>query len=258
MDPSPISTSPDSVHKAPSAIVPASGASIEDSVRTFRVFEVLRGKDPAAISKAIQESIPSSTNPSPIPGTTILHLSIQCAEPQVVEQIITEGKGLDINAQDKEGNTALHLAAQLGRSPVVKDLLDHPDINDAISNRLGKIPIDLARTPEIFQQLQLARSIFLDDKIKEIHASLAKADYKHIESLLVEPRVEGTLDVNALELPTDPSTVHTGGTLLHEAARKKISNSLRSCSCTAQIPSDAIEKVNCRKMSPKMTGPGQS
>lgn len=221
MDPSPISTSPESAHKVPSGMAPASGASIEDSVRTFRVFEVLRGKDSAAISKAIQESIPSSTNLNPIPGTTILHLSIQCAEPQVVEQIIREGKGLDINAQDKEGNTALHLAAQLGRSPVVKDLLEHPEINDAISNRQGKIPIDLARTPEIFQQLQLARSIFLDDKIKEIHASLAKADYKHIERLLVEPRVEGTLDVNALELPTDPSTVHSGGTLLHEAARKK-------------------------------------
>jgi len=218
MDTSELSNSPDSPHnKTPSG----SGASIEDSVRTFRVFEVLRGKDTAAITKAIQDSIPSSTNLNPIPGTTILHLSIQCAEPQVVEQIIREGKGLDINAQDKEGNTALHLAAQLGRSPVVKDLLDHPDINDAISNRQGKIPIDLARTPEIFQQLQLARSIFLDDKIKEIHTSLAKGDYKHIEKLLIEPRVEGTLDVNALELPTEPYTVQSGGTLLHEAARKR-------------------------------------
>ncbi|KIX92060.1 uncharacterized protein Z520_12214 [Fonsecaea multimorphosa CBS 102226] len=218
------SREPDSAqhtHPVPSGISSGQGASIEDSVRTFRVFEVLRGKDTAAISKAISESIPCSSNPQPIPGTTILHLAIQCAEPQVVEQVLKEGKGLDINAQDKEGNTALHLAAQLGRAPVVRDLLEVSNINDAIPNRQGKLPIDLARTPEIFQQLQLARSIFLDDKIKEIHAALVQGDYKKFESILTEPRVEGTLDVNALELPTEPATVQSGGTLLHEAARKK-------------------------------------
>ncbi|RVX69661.1 hypothetical protein B0A52_06725 [Exophiala mesophila] len=217
-----LSASPDSPHKTvPSGLTPGSGTSIEDSVRTFRVFEILRSKDTAAIAKSIQDSTPSASNLNPIPGTTILHLSIQCAEPHVVSQVIKQGTGLDPNAQDKEGNTPLHLAAQLGRSPVVKELLELQDINDAIVNRQGKLPIDLARTPEIFQQLQLARSIFLDDKIKEIHAALAKADYKRIESILVEPRVEGTLDVNALELATEPYTVQTGGTLLHEAARKK-------------------------------------
>ncbi|KIW86700.1 uncharacterized protein Z519_12686 [Cladophialophora bantiana CBS 173.52] len=209
------------LHPVPSGISSGQSGSIEDSVRTFRVFEILRGKDSAAISRAISESIPSSSNPQPIPGTTILHLAIQCAEPQVVEHVIREGKGLDVNAQDKEGNTALHLAAQLGRAPIVRDLLEIPDINDAIANRQGKLPIDLARTPEIFQQLQLARSIFLDDKIKEIHAALVQGDYKKFEAVLMEPRVEGTLDVNALELPTEPATVQSGGTLLHEAARKK-------------------------------------
>ncbi|OAL35314.1 hypothetical protein AYO20_05365 [Fonsecaea nubica] len=209
------------MHHVPSGVSSSQNTSIEDSVRTFRVFEVLRGKDAAAISKAISESIPSSSNPQPIPGTTILHLAIQCAEPQVVEQVLREGKGLDVNAQDKEGNTALHLAAQLGRAPIVRDLLEVSNINDALPNRQGKLPIDLARTPDIFQQLQLARSIFLDDKIKEIHAALLQNDYKKFEAILTEPRVEGTLDVNALELPTEPITVQTGGTLLHEAARKK-------------------------------------
>jgi len=103
----------------------------------------------------------------------------------------------------------------------VLDLLEQPDINDAISNRSGKLPIDLARTPEIFQQLQLARAIFQDDKIKEIHTALAQSDYKKVEAILVEPRVESTLDVNALELATEALTVQSGGTLLHEAARKR-------------------------------------
>lgn len=195
--------------------------SIEDSVRTFKVFEALRSKDDAAISKAIAESSPSTTNPQPIPGTTILHLAIQCAEPQVVDKVIDEGKSLDVNAQDRDGNTPLHLAAQLGRASVVSKLLANKATNDAVNNRAGKAPIDLARTPEIFSQLQLARSIFIDSTIKQIHDAVAKQDYKRIESILVDTRTESSLDVNALELATDSTTLASGGTLLHEAARNK-------------------------------------
>jgi oxysterol-binding protein 1 len=221
MDSAPPSAIEEDVENVASGVPLTTSGSIDDSVRTFRVFEALRSKDTAAISKAIQENQPSSAQPQPIPGTTILHLAIQCAEPQFVEQVITEGTKLDINAQDREGNTALHLAAQLGRAPVVVKLLDQPDINDTIVNRHGKLPIDLARTPEIFGQLQLAKSLYLDGIVKQVQEYVAKADYKKIEDVLVEPRVEGSLDVNALELPTEPQTVQTGGTLLHEAARKR-------------------------------------
>jgi oxysterol-binding protein 1 len=221
MDSAPPSVAGDDVDQVPAGISPVAGGSIDDSVRTFRVFETLRGKDPAAVTKAIRDNQPSASHPQPIPGTTILHLAIQCAEPQIVEQVIEEGKTLDINAQDKEGNTPLHLAAQLGRAPVVVKLLDQADVNDTIVNRHGKLPIDLARTPEIFGQLQLARSLFLDKIVKQVQEYVAKSDYKQLEELLGEARVEGTLDVNALELPTEPQTVQTGGTLLHEAARKR-------------------------------------
>jgi hypothetical protein len=195
--------------------------SIEDSVRTFRVFEVLRSGDTPAILKAIHESKATSDSPHALAGTTILHLAIQCAEPQVVDFVIANGGDVDINATDREGNTPLHLAAQLGRLPIVKNLLEQPGINDAIPNHQGRSAIDLARTPEIFQQLQLARSLFVDQKIQEVHMLVAQNDYKKLEDLLVEPRVEGCLDVNALELATDQITVQSGGTLLHEAARKR-------------------------------------
>jgi oxysterol-binding protein 1 len=195
--------------------------SIEDSVRTFRVFEVLRGGDTPAILKAIHDSKASSGSPHALAGTTILHLAIQCAEPQVVDFVISNGGDADINATDREGNTPLHLAAQLGRLPIVKHLLEQPEINDAIPNHQGRTAIDLARTPEIFQQLQLARSIFVDHKVREVHMLVAQNEYKKLEELLIEPRVEGCLDVNALELATDQVTVQSGGTLLHEAARKK-------------------------------------
>jgi hypothetical protein len=195
--------------------------SIQDSVRTFRVFEVLRSGDTPAILKAIHESKTSSGSPHALAGTTILHLAIQCAEPQVVDFVISNGGDADINATDREGNTPLHLAAQLGRLPIVKHLLEQPDINDTIPNHQGRTAIDLARNPEIFQQLQLARSIFVDHKVRDVHMLVAQNDYKKLEELLIEPRVEGCLDVNALELATDQVTVQSGGTLLHEAARKK-------------------------------------
>lgn len=190
--------------------------SIEDSVRTFRVFEVLRSGDTAAILHALKEA-PSSK----ISGTTILHLAIQCAEPQAVEFVLSNGGTRDVNSRDKEGNTPLHLAAQLGRTPIVKQLLQRPEINESAVNHQGRTPIDVARTPEIFQELQLARSLFLDSIVRQVHDFVAHHDHRRLENLLVDPRVENVLDVNGLELVTDRETMSTGGTLLHEGARTK-------------------------------------
>ncbi|PGH16926.1 hypothetical protein AJ80_04994 [Polytolypa hystricis UAMH7299] len=198
-----------------------SSMSIEQSVRTFRLFEVLRSGDTTAISKAVKECCDAQNQSDITPGTSILHLAIQCADPQVVEYVLSTGDELDVNARDRDGNTPLHLSAQLGRLPIVRELLSRPDINDAVTNYQGQTPLDLARTPDIFQQLQLARSLFLDTKTKEIHGLVAQGDYDQLESLLVSPRVESTLDVNSLDLATDRATAMSGGTLLHEAARKK-------------------------------------
>ncbi|KAB2577609.1 Oxysterol-binding protein [Lasiodiplodia theobromae] len=212
----------------------AKGASIEQSVRLFRIFEALRNGDTAAISKAIREeastqggarqstSSVSSLSTARLEGTTILHLAIQCAELPVIEFVLSNvGAGIDLNGRDRDGNTPLHLAAQLGRAPVVKMLLDQSGINDSLTNYHGQTPLDLARTPDIFQQLQLTRSIFIDTNVKKIQELALQGDYKSLEAVLTDPRVQTTLDVNGPELATDPSTIETGGTLLHEAARKK-------------------------------------
>lgn len=206
---------PSSVGKTPS--ITDKNMSIEQSVKTFRLFEILRSGDTTAISKAIRDS---RDDPGSLGGTTVLHLAIQCAEPQVVEFVLTT-EGVDLNAQDKEGNTPIFIAAQLGRAQIVRQLLDQPGVNDSLTNYAGQTPLDAARTPDIFQQLQLSRSLFIDDTMKEINTLVAQGNYDKLEDLLVDSRVQSTVDVNSPEIPTDPITVQTGGTLLHEATRKK-------------------------------------
>jgi ankyrin repeat protein len=211
------------------------GASIEQSVKLFRVFESLRNGDTTAISKAIREqqapsdgeqSSSSISLPSRAEGTSILHLAIQCAEVPVIEFVLSNATPspdsvIDINGRDKDGNTPLHLAATLGRTPVVRMLLDQPNINDSITNYHGQTPLDLARTPDIFQQLQLARSIFIDTNVKKIQHLVAQGDLATIEKLLQDPRIRNTVDVNGGDLATDPAVIDAGGTLLHEAAKRK-------------------------------------
>jgi hypothetical protein len=202
----------------PSPVTPSSatqGASIEQSVRLFKVFEALRNGDTAAISRAAK-----GDDNMRLEGTSILHLAIQCAELAVIEFVLSQ-QAADVNARDRDGNTPLHVAAQLGRVPVVKLLLDQKDVNDAVTNYQGKSPLELARSPEIYQQLQLARSIFIDTNVRRVHQLVTQNDYEGLEALLSDSKTKATMDVNGPELATDPSTKEHGGTLLHEAARRK-------------------------------------
>ena len=217
--------------------LPESSLTIEQSVRQFRLFEVLRSGDKNAITKAYEGSIgkaPSTTLSGSggvdaavkaLEGNTILHLAIQCADPHTVEYVLSlataDPARNDLNKQDRNGNTPLHLASSLGRASVVRALLKHDDIDDSLLNFQGRSPLDLARNPEIFQQLQLSRSVFLESQIQNVHDLVGRRDYKELERLIQESRVESMLDINGAELALDPATVESGGTLLHEAARKR-------------------------------------
>ncbi|KAK5636218.1 hypothetical protein RRF57_011930 [Xylaria bambusicola] len=215
------------------AMSPDKGTSLEQSVRKFRIVEALRSGNTAAISKAIREtsengprastsSFSTAAGPTPLEDTTVLHLAIQCAEYDVVEYVLSNGAGyIDVNARDKDGNTPLHVASAQGRSPIVRLLLEQKDINDAIANNAGKLALDVARNPEIFQQLQLSRTLFVQDKVKEVQDLVRRGAYETLGQVLEEPRVKIILDINSTELPCEPTTVQSGGTLLHEAARKR-------------------------------------
>ncbi|EKJ73395.1 hypothetical protein FPSE_06467 [Fusarium pseudograminearum CS3096] len=212
-----------------------STASLEQSVRKFRFVEALRSGDTSSISRAIRETAENAPRPSissvsgsssgTLDDTTILHLAIQCAEFPVIEYVLSDGQGsIDVNARDKDGNTPLHLAAIQGRTTVVKLLLEQKDINDAIANSQGKLPLDVARNPEIFQLLQLSRSLFAEAKVKQVQELIARGNYAALAGVLEEHRVKTVLDINSPEFASEPVTVQTGGTLLHEAARKKNTN----------------------------------
>ncbi|KAK8075047.1 Oxysterol-binding protein [Apiospora hydei] len=207
-------------------------STIEQSVRKFRIVEALRSGNTAAISRAIRETSENANRASissvstaiigPLEDTTVLHLAIQCAEGDVIEYVLSDGAGvIDINARDKDGNLPLHIAATQGRASVVRLLLEQKDINDAITNNQGKLPLDVARNPDIFQMLQLSRTLFVQDKVKQVQDLVRSGAYDTLGEVLEEPRVKTILDINSIELPSDPTTVQAGGTLLHEAARKK-------------------------------------
>ncbi|KAI5803847.1 Oxysterol-binding protein-domain-containing protein [Geopyxis carbonaria] len=221
-----------------SGVLVGGAKSVEETVRTFRLYEALRNGDTAAISRAIRETLAEQNAPrksmSSLSGaggvdinkSSILHLAVQCAELPVIEYILsttttnpesTTKAYLDINGRDStSGNTPLHVAAHLGRVEVVNLLLKQPDINDSIHNYHNRTSLEVARTPQIFQILQLARSLYLEKQIEKIHNYIALQQYDELEKLLDNTRVKGLLDVNSLEPPDAP-----GSTLLHEAAKRK-------------------------------------
>lgn len=203
------------------ASTPPQGTSIEASVKLFKVFEALRSGDTTALKAATGNSADGAVD-SKLDGTTVLHLAVQCAEPPVVDFVVksADGEG-NLNARDRDGNTPLHIASTLGRAHIVRLLLEQRSINDSIPNAQGKTALDLARNPDVYQQLQLARSIYTDTKMKQIHELVSKSAYDDLEALLADSRVRSTIDVNGPELATEPQTLEAGGSLLHEAARKR-------------------------------------
>ncbi|KAJ6263588.1 hypothetical protein Dda_2156 [Drechslerella dactyloides] len=203
----------------------ASTTTLEDTVRTFRLFEALRNGDTAAISKAIREA---SEPDSPIDTGSILVLAVQCAEVQVVEFVLSSTSRdseaatdinkpyLDVNYRDPNtGNTALHFAAHLGRHPLIGLLLSEPSVNDAIPNHQGAQAIDLSRATDIALDLQDSRDRYLEDRLTDLQKLIQQHSYTELEAFLEVPRTRALLDLNA----------HDGGvpgsTLLHEAAKSK-------------------------------------
>lgn len=199
----------------------------------FKLYEALRSGDTNAISRTIRDSgatvegdsrtsTSSLTSSSGLASEPVIHLAIQCAELPVIEYVITHfGTALGINSRDKDGNTPLHVASMLSRASVVQLLLEQKGVNDLLMNYQGRTALDLAKSPDVYQQLQLARSLYIDARTREIHSLVSAGDYSKLENLLQDEHFQTAVDVNNEDLATDPATTETGGSLLHEAARKR-------------------------------------
>jgi len=191
-------------------------ASIEASVKVFRVYEALRSGNPAVVTNIIRDT--TSGGDSALQGTTILHIAIQCADDAIVEQVLATSPG-DINAKEsKDGNTALHLAAAMNRPTCVQLLLHQKDIDESVTNYHGKTALDMAKSPEVYEQLQLARSLYTDAQIKKCQRLVAAKNYSALEDMLVDDHFKSAVDINGPDIATESSVVASGGTLLHQAA----------------------------------------
>lgn len=221
------------VYTQPTQSAQSDPATVEHSVRMFKLYEALRSGDTNAISRTIRDSgttaegesrtsTSSLTSTSGLASEPVIHLAIQCAELPVIEYVITHfGAALGINSRDKDGNTPLHVASMLSRASVVQLLLEQKGVNDLLMNYQGRTALDLAKSPDVYQQLQLARSLYVDARTREIHSLVSAGDYSKLENLLQDEHFQTAVDVNNEDLATDPATTETGGSLLHEAARKR-------------------------------------
>jgi len=190
-------------------------ASIEASVKVFRVYEALRSSNPALVTNIIRDT--TSEGQSPLQGTTILHIAIQCADDAVVGQVLATSRYPNAR-ESKDGNTALHLAAAMNRPTIVQHLLLQDGIDDSITNYHGKTALDMAKSPEVYEQLQLARSLYTDAQMKKCRRLITAKDYSALEDMLVDDHFKSAVDINGPEIASDSSVVAAGGTLLHQAA----------------------------------------
>jgi len=197
-------------------VIGPQSSSVESSVKVFRVYEVLRGGDPAAVQKIVNEA--SSGQDAGLQGTTILHLAIQCADQTVIEQILSSAPK-DLNTRElKDGNTPLIIAAAMNRPLVVKLLLQQRGVDDSLTNYQGKSALDMAKAPEVFEQLQMARSLYIDQQVKKCHRLVQSKNYGQLENLCSDDHFKSAVDINSGEMATDPAITANGGTLLHQAA----------------------------------------
>ncbi|PWZ02166.1 hypothetical protein BCV70DRAFT_58390 [Testicularia cyperi] len=188
-----------------------SAEDVAEAVYSFKLLEALRKGDQQAILPLLPAT---KTDRVPKENTSPLHLSVRCANFNVISFLLNY-KNIDINAVEAQyGNTALHIASSSGRDDVVQLLLEQEEIDDSKRNADGKDALDVSKTSEIAQQFQVSRA-HLNVKYLELLTAYEKgaqdAEAK-IHKLLDLPRFS-VIDLNAHSV--------TGTTLLHEAVRRK-------------------------------------
>lgn len=177
----------------------------------MKLLEALRKGDQAALHPFLS----NARNDRPCrEGICPLHMAVRCAEFSVIEFCL-DYKSIHVNAIDADnGNTALHIASSSGRDDVVQLLLDQDEIDDTKRNFEGKDALDVAKSPEIAQIIQVSRAQLNARFLELLNAyekgpESAEAD---LFAVLELPRFSA-IDLNAHSA--------RGSTLLHEAVKRK-------------------------------------
>lgn len=87
-------------------------------------------------------------------------------------------------------------------------------INDTLTNDDGKQPVEVARTPELADAMQVVRAQYVEKVAIKMKQAFSRNDIKTLESILASPRASNLLDING----QDPDT---GSTVLHDAVRSR-------------------------------------
>lgn len=148
----------------------------------------------------------------------MFHIAAQVAPVDIVRFLYNQYKDqtwFDINSREPEkGDTPLHVAARCGRSDVVMYLMSLDDLDETILNAAGKEPVEVARTPELAEAMQVVRAQFTEDAVTKLKSYFSTDNIVAAEKLLSTPRAKGIIDING-QIP------ETGSTYLFEFAKAR-------------------------------------
>ncbi|KAF5099400.1 hypothetical protein D0Z00_001679 [Geotrichum galactomycetum] len=93
-------------------------------------------------------------------------------------------------------------------------LMSLDDLDETILNAAGKEPVEVARTPELAEAMQVVRAQYTENVINKIKSYFSTDNIVAAEKLLSTPRAKGVIDING-QIP------ETGSTYLFEFAKAR-------------------------------------
>lgn len=190
-------------------------------MKLIQAFQTGSKEDADELISHNTELIKLNKNQGPIGPSDlhVLHIAVQIAPLDEVRHLLSKYKdapAFDINTTEPlTGNTPLHVAAKYGRSDIVMYLLSFDDvINDTALNSQGKQPVEVARTPELAEAMQVVRAQYVEKVATRMKQYFNQNNVIGLEELLSNPRSATLLDING----QDPDT---GSTVLHDFVKAR-------------------------------------
>lgn len=170
-----------------------------------------------------------------VPGGNLLHVIASFGVASLIPDLLNAG--VKINEQNAEGDTALHVAARNGRLTVLDQLLPRPDLDDTIVNLQGLTPYHVAKNRQISTAIEYSRSIYINQKTREMHKIVAKGDVAALRAFFDNHRNKQVINI-------DSPDSH-GDTILHVASKMDNASLVQAC---LDLGADAFFKNKKNKL----------